>query len=63
MENLVVQIKAVPVNMSKENQTKLKEVMKSLEELGYKVEPINCGECYEDDVLLVIHDCEYLLED
>ncbi len=59
MENLVAQFKGVPDNMleEKSNAERLAESVKDLVLQGYQVQKISCGECDEDDVLVIIHLC------
>jgi hypothetical protein len=59
MENLVVQFKDVPDSMleEKSNAERLAETAKDLVLQGYQVQKICCGECDQDDVLVIIHTC------
>ena len=41
----------------KDNKKQVKEVASELVALGYQVQKICCGECDQDDVLVVIHTC------
>lgn len=40
-----------------ENQNRLIEAVKDLVLQGYQVQKISCGECDEDDILIIIHTC------
>jgi len=59
IQTLVVQSKVVLVNMlsSKNKSSVLKKAIKLLSTNGYTVEPIMCGECEEDDLLVQVHTC------
>ena len=54
METLVVQHRVAPVSMSAKD---IDAIFDQLEELGYTVSYIACGECDEDDLLVEVHSC------
>lgn len=59
MEILVAQHKVVPVSMC-DNDLDLTPLEKTAAKLfseGYQVQKICCGECDQDDILIVVHTC------
>jgi hypothetical protein len=58
MATLVALLKGVPVNMSAKD---INSALEQLQNLGYTVSFISCGECDRDDLLVELHSCH--LED
>lgn len=59
MESLDVLYKAVQDNMFEEKSNK-EQIAKAATDLvaqGYAVQKICCGECDQDDILIIIHTC------
>jgi hypothetical protein len=54
METLVALIKGVPVSMSVKD---INSALEQLQNLGYTVSFISCGECDKDDLLVELHSC------
>ena len=54
MATLVALNRVVPVSMSAKD---IDAIFDQLEELGYTVSYIACGECDEDDLLVEVHSC------
>ena len=54
METLVVQHRVAPASMSAKD---IDAIFDQLEDLGYTVSYISCGECDEDDLLVEVHSC------
>lgn len=59
MEILVAPLRGALDSMfaDKDNKKQVKEVAAELVALGYQVQKICCGECDQDDVLVIIHTC------